>query len=370
MQIHQLVNKEIKTSQPNIVSKNNSLVHIPELDSLRTFAVFLTLVAHFLPFKIPYTWYGVEIFFTISGFLITTILINTLNNNKNSSRGKIIGNFMVRRAFRLFPLYYIFITIFWFALNFFKLYLWKNEFNPYFFTYLPNIKLYQIGLGSGLCFSHLWSLGVEEQFYLVWPFLILFTPARYRIGLISFLMILSLILHGIFYNDTYFHLLPYANYHTLGAGALLSCFYISHKKIMNWLALNRMPFFMFSFMHLIIVLIFFREGSAFWAVYRQLSLCVCTFSFVLVSIFGWKGWIGFITRNKSIQYIGTISYGIYILHMPVTWLYRIVLSHIAPSLHIPTIISTILYFVISFLLAVLSYKFIETPFLKLKKYFS
>lgn len=370
MQMDSLAKERIVHENNKSLTTNKALHHIPQLDSLRTFAVFLTLIAHFLPFVIPYTWYGVEIFFTISGFLITTILINTLNNNHGTHKGKILKNFMIRRAFRLFPLYYLFITIFWVGLNYFHLYLWKNEFNPYFFTYLPNIKLYQIGLDNGACFSHLWSLGVEEQFYLVWPFLILFIPARFRIPVIVSLITLSLVLITVNYDDGWFHLLPYANYHTLGVGALLSCFYLSHNKIIDWLKTNRMPFFYISLAQLIVVLILFREHSPFWALYRQLSLCICTFSFVLVSIFGWKGWVGKITRNSFIQYIGTISYGIYILHMPVSWIYKLILSHIAPSLHPPVILSTILYFIISFLLAVFSYKYIETPFLKLKKYFN
>src|SRR5580692_1790733 len=99
--------------QPNpiqplpIQPKRSQLPHLPELDSLRTLAVFMTLLAHFSPVDIPYMWYGVPIFFTISGFLITTILLKTVNENPDGSRLKVIKNFMVRRVLRLFPIYYL-----------------------------------------------------------------------------------------------------------------------------------------------------------------------------------------------------------------------------------------------------------------------
>ena len=121
-------------------------------------------------------WDGVPIFFTISGFLISTILLNSLNNRETTRPG-IIGNFMVRRALRLFPIYYLMIIFFWFAKNHLSLFLWKDEFTPYFFTYTPNFLIHKIGYGAATCFSHLWSLGVEEQFYLVWPWILLFSPS-------------------------------------------------------------------------------------------------------------------------------------------------------------------------------------------------
>src|ERR1700733_11564270 len=85
------------------------LGHFPELDSLRTLAVFMTLLAHFAPVDIPYMWYGVPIFFTISGFLITTILLKTYYSEPDVPRVIMIKNFMVRRTLRLFPIYYLLI---------------------------------------------------------------------------------------------------------------------------------------------------------------------------------------------------------------------------------------------------------------------
>lgn len=349
---------------------NNKLQYLPEMDSLRTLAVFMTMLAHFSPVEIPYMWYGVPVFFTISGFLITTILLNSVNKDQTVSKFGVIKNFMVRRALRLFPIYYLVITLFWLAKNYLDLYLWKDEFTPYFFTYTPNFLIYKIGYGGALCFSHLWSLGVEEQFYLFWPWLLLFISASYRMPVVIGMIAVSLIYRTIFYTKATVGVLPFTNFHTLGAGAMLAFWYVRQNAVIDWLKKYRHLLFVVTFLHLVIVLIFFKETSRFWHLYREISLCVCTFSIVLVSIFGWKGFIGYITRNKQIQYIGTISYGIYLFHMPVPFVYKAVQARLFPGIQMDPWLFMILCLILTILLAALSYKFIETRFLRLKRYFA
>jgi peptidoglycan/LPS O-acetylase OafA/YrhL len=344
--------------------------YLPELDSLRTLAVIMTLLAHFSPIEIPYMWYGVPIFFTISGFLITTILLNSLNNDVGASKIRIIKNFMMRRVFRLFPIYYLFLVFFWFAKKYFSLYLWKDEFTPYFFTYTPNILIYKIGASNAGCFAHLWSLGVEEQFYLFWPWLILFSPKKIRMSVIISMIAISLIYIFFNYTDANIGGLTFTNFHTLGVGAILACLYVKQDAAINWLKEKRHLLFGATFVHLIIVLIFFKQDSSWWHLYREISLCLCTFSIVLVSIYGWKGIVGYISRNKQIQYIGTISYGIYLFHMPVPYVYRTVAAKLFPAVHLSDGLFLLVCFVITFILAALSYKYIETPFLRLKSRFA
>ncbi len=349
---------------------NKKLHHLPELDSLRTFAVIMTLLAHFSPIEIPYMWYGVQVFFTISGFLITVILIKSLNNKQRQSKLTIIKNFMIRRAFRLFPVYYLFLLFFWLAKKYMGLYLWKDEFTPWFFTYTPNFLIHKIGSGNALCFAHLWSLGVEEQFYLFWPWLMLFIAPKFRMVVITIMISISLVYIFFNSNDPYLGALTFTNFHTLGAGAILACFYTSHAAAINWLKNNRHLLFTIAFIHLLIVLIFYQTGSPYWLLYREISLCMCTFSIVLVSIYGWNGLIGYITRNKQVQYIGTISYGIYLFHMPVPYVYRAMNAKFFPSFHLDQVSFLLMCFAVTFLLSALSFKYIETPFLKLKERFA
>ena len=345
------------------------LNYLPELDSIRTLAVTMTLLAHFSPVEIPYMWYGVQIFFTISGFLITTILMVTSNDSPTVPRPVIIKNFMIRRVLRLFPIYYLLITIFWLGKKYFSLYLWKDEFTPYFFTYTPNFLIYKIGSGNALCFAHLWSLGVEEQFYLFWPWLLLFPPPKYRMLVIIFMILIALFFIFFNYTNPFIGALPFTNFHTLGVGAILACLYVQHDKAIEWLKSYRHLLFGITFLHLILVLIFFKN-SAGWHLYREISLCSCTFSIVLVSIFGWKGFVGYITRNKQIQYLGTISYGIYLYHMPLIAVVKIVIAKFPSSIQPNPWLLMILCFGLTIMLAAFSYKYIEMPFLRLKRYFT
>lgn len=357
-------------AQPHTQAQKKHISYLPELDSLRTLAVMMTLLAHFSPVEIPYMWYGVPVFFTISGFLITTILLNTLQEGQGVSRLHIIKNFMVRRVLRLFPIYYLFIIFFFLAKRYLSLYLWKDEFTPYFFTYTPNFLIYKIGNENALCFSHLWSLGVEEQFYLFWPWILLFPPKRFRLPIFFVLIATALASAYINYSNINMGSLPFSNFHTLGAGAVLAYFYVQGGAIIDWLKDRRHSLFYITFIHLILVLIFFRDDSAIWHLYREISLCCCTFSIVLVSIFGWRGLFGYFTRNRQVQYIGTISYGIYLFHMPVPFVYRALQAKYFPSLHMPSGVFLVFCITVTIALAALSYKYIETPFLRLKKYFS
>jgi peptidoglycan/LPS O-acetylase OafA/YrhL len=104
--------------------------------------------------------------------------------------------------------------------------------------------------------------------------------------------------------------------------------------------------------------------------YREISLCACTFAIVVVSIFGWKGLIGYITRNKVIQYLGTISYGIYLYHMPVPYVYRALAAKFYPAAVPGPWVFAFMCLGITVLVAAVSYKYIEMPFLKLKRYFA
>lgn len=352
-------------------NNGKQIAYLPDIDSLRAVAVFMTMLAHFAPVEIPYLWYGVPIFFTISGFLITTILLNTTINKPSIPTTSIVSNFIIRRALRLFPIYFLFLLFFWFAKKYFNLYLWKDEFTPYFFTYTPNFLIYQIGHGQAGCFSHLWTLGVEEQFYLVWPWLILIVPALYHLPLILGLMAFSIIYRFLDYNNPTVGLLPYTNLHTLGVGALLAHLYVVGDESINWLKSNRHLIFTLTSIILFSVLFFFQNYSRFWYFIREISLCSWTFAIVLVSIFGWKGVVGYFTRNKFVRYLGTISYGIYLFHMPVPFVYRALVNRY-PQIELPMSPILFMFFCLSvtIVLAAISYRFIERPFLQLKEKFN
>jgi peptidoglycan/LPS O-acetylase OafA/YrhL len=148
--------------------------HIPELDGFRGIAILLVLAMHL--FGMPGGWVGVDMFFTLSGFLITRILLTTRGEPNYFRR------FYTRRTLRIFPIYYLLIGLVFILSPDLRDRLW------WYACYLADFTAFAPKMHIGRL-THTWSLAVEEQFYLVWPLLVfLLSPRRLRniciIGLI------------------------------------------------------------------------------------------------------------------------------------------------------------------------------------------
>ena len=182
--------------------------HIAALDGLRGCAVLLVLFHHLgssleSEFKIRHSplwlgrigWSGVELFFVLSGFLITGILYD--------SKGKsgYFRNFYARRVLRIFPLYYaallVFAALHWLAPLGFPL---KSEgLWVWMLTYMTNVGMVWKGFG---CLAHFWSLAVEEHFYLFWPLVVWSLDRRQLMRLAVAVWVISLLLRplALFYG--------------------------------------------------------------------------------------------------------------------------------------------------------------------------
>jgi peptidoglycan/LPS O-acetylase OafA/YrhL len=169
----------------------------PALDGLRAIAVLLVFHQHYLayPLSMRWGWTGVDIFFVLSGFLITGILYDTRNTEHR------FRNFYVRRTLRIFPLYYGLFFLFLVTTPIFH-WVWDRAWYLWLF-YLGNfaqIHLFDFLLRGqypypfdsfqptrflspqvGFIVGHFWSLCIEEQFYLVWPFIVFFVKDRVRL---------------------------------------------------------------------------------------------------------------------------------------------------------------------------------------------
>lgn len=164
--------------------------HVPALDGVRGLAILLVMTRHFAHFAAPHTtgpglwrylelaslgWIGVDLFFVLSGFLITGILIDALE----AGSPHLFRDFYARRALRILPVYYAVLAIVFLVLPHCgelgeparilavrQVWLWTHTANL-------DVALNGWGLTAGwLGFAHLWSLAVEEQFYLIWPVLV------------------------------------------------------------------------------------------------------------------------------------------------------------------------------------------------------
>src|SRR5262245_10664845 len=168
----------------SMLSASKIASHIPALDGIRGIAILLVLLFHFgqyghgLPYPAVFVdklfhricqigWVGVDLFFVLSGFLITGILYDS------KGRNHYFRNFYVRRCLRILPLYYFSLILFLIVLP--KLFPLHTGFRSlrqdsfWYWTYLSNVRVAYRGWDSFGVLDHFWSLAVEEQFYLLWP---------------------------------------------------------------------------------------------------------------------------------------------------------------------------------------------------------
>ncbi len=290
--------------------------YFKQLDGLRFIAIFMVLIAHYLQWqmsnivvqKFPFT-YGVTLFFVLSGFLITRILLT--QRDKNSKH--VLKTFYVRRFFRIFPLYYV--TIF---ILLFMGYENTNEIVVWLLTYTINI--YEsinntVAVGN---FNHFWSLAVEEQFYLIWPFFVLFIPKRLFLPITAALVFLSVGFKIYLFLFTSNWVLSdnglMGNFNSLGTGGILAYLYLYKPFWFKKIASNKVLVSL-SFVALLTLAGRILFDLEMFKVTLMQFVWVLFFAAVIArSIFGFTGLIGFFLANPVIVYLGRISYGIYILH--------------------------------------------------------
>jgi peptidoglycan/LPS O-acetylase OafA/YrhL len=347
--------------------------NIRQLDSLRGIAVILVVISHWLPQthvlnRLPIGGIGVDIFFVLSGFLISKILFDA--RNSEAPTGGIIKNFYIRRALRIFPIYYI--TIF--LMHAFHEYTESNirENFVYFLTYTSNFYFFEIGKWDGMV-SHLWSLAVEEQFYLLWPFILLFVNKKYLPHVIVCFILIGtgsqIALRG---NDM-LDVLTWCCFDSFGMGALLAWVWTyrpSHlTRYYKYVSIAAISAF-------IVFCIGIPEVSWDYVPFRTLVsiMSLWAIAYIIVNRDRERLHLGFVLNNRPLIFAGKISYGLYLFHLSVpTITYMSLKPYLNPLLRgrIPlTPFYLVVNTVILLAIAVFSYYLIEKRFLNLKKYFA
>lgn len=346
--------------------------HVRSLDGVRGLAILLVLALHlFEYFKwFGFGWMGVDLFFVLSGFLITGILLDSKDKPNN------YRNFIVRRVLRIFPLYYLSLAFFFLILPFFNWtylvphfdYLYAHQ--NWFWLYVQNWLAATDGnwpLQNIL--SHFWSLAIEEQFYIVWPFLILFVPTK-RIVVISFLMIaIALTLRVYFFFQgvhwTFIYVTTATHLDGLCLGAILACL-IRREKSAAFLNRNGFAILFFSTLVLFIVLViagsFYINNPILYTIgYTVIALFFCAIVMVTISNHH-HNFVRSIFEQAPLVFLGKYSYGIYIYHLPIYRILQIQLGNFFDSPVVLSIIALITTLILSFF----SFHLFEAQFLKLK----
>jgi len=360
-----------KEPTANVTSANQYSGYMPQLDTLRAFAVFLVLFSHWIPrdyywFHIlPYGIIGVILFFVLSGFLITQILLKSriYFEEKKIDRIHSLKQFYIRRTLRIFPVYYF--TLF--VLYFFNIQDIRQKIF-WFIFYASNFYFLKINSFDNLL-SHLWTLSIEEQFYVFWPFVILFIPSKYLLKTIIAFIIIGPVFRFILLSTfstqgpiNFYMMLTPCSMDSFGFGALLA--YHSVYKISDEVKIKAFKWFTFLYVSLVTTLIIFSYTNSFLLLVN-FNLSLLSFFIIAKASIGFKGYLKKIFENKILVYLGKISYGLYLFHPFVGYFYK--------KLHFPPIQNIFLRFIIFsvILIAVssVSWFILEKPINSLKKYF-
>lgn len=337
----------------------NKKFYQPEIDSLRFLAVFPVIIFHLDLNFFKGGFLGVDIFFVISGYLITKIIINDLEREKFS-----ILDFYLRRARRILPalLFTLFLTILFSFLFFFP-----EEFNYLFKTILSVIFFvsnffffrttnYFDDLVAQSPLLHTWSLAVEEQFYIIYPiflliFLNFFNKKYFLIFLLTFFFLsISLATYfSINHEDGSFFLTPFRIFEII-IGCILSLYDLKKKIIFknNKFIINLIC--IFCFFNILFSFLFFSKQSLLPS-YLSLIPTLST-GILIIYLNECDEKIYSIISNRYLVFLGKISYSLYLIHIPLITFF--VVEKNIKSLSI--------FFIVLFGLSVLSWKFIESPF--------
>lgn len=345
-------------------------IHLPGLNGLRALAALSVMWGHTFQSTfgdwgvngctLPVVADGVTLFFVISGFLITFLL---LNEEKQSNRID-ISKFYMRRVLRIWPIYYLYLIVALLVTS-----TWKDSSIWYYCFFAANIPfILQVGIWP---IVHYWSIGVEEQFYLFWPWL-----AKLVHGKNKRLVIIASLLCGVWLickwgsylmfgtASNVYRFFNVTRFDCMMIGAIGAVLYYEKNNAFTNIMQNRI-------LGLVCILILFF--SQLWAGYipapvrpqliAVISL-VCIMSQLKNPVIN--------LENRVCDFVGKISYGIYVIHPLLIFLlsrlYRNVNMQLTEGLSVFVIYCMVT--LVTVLVAWISYRFYESPFLRLKNKFA
>lgn len=362
-------------------------IYFPNLNGLRFIAAFLVIVHHIEQFKknldlhnfyyeLPFIpiigQLGVILFFVLSGFLITYLLLAEEEVTGTIS----IKDFYIRRLLRIWPLYYLIVILSFFILPFIPFLevgdYGSHLFDSYnikvllFFLFLPNLAI--IAFPPVPFASQAWSVGVEEQFYLLWP--LLMKKSKYKLRLLFGIIVLYfLVKFGI---NVYAKLFGVTKWTTLlygfvgrfsidcmAIGGVLAYWLYKKNDILELLYSKYTQYIVYI---MLIVLI----GYGIKIPYIHYEFYGVLFGIAIINLASNKGTV-FNLENRVLNYLGKISYGLYMFHP----LAIVIVLKTLMYLKIENIFLQYFFSIgITIIISGFSYKFFESYFIKKKVKFS
>ncbi len=332
-----------------------SLKYIKPFDGLRGLGALFILSYHW-PGKIiniSHGWEFMQLFFVMSGYLITMVLIE---EKDKFAFGKFALRFYVKRSLRLFPLYFAYL-LFWLVIYYATspanvLHEWSDEIHKhiaylstYTYNYMTLVNFFRgVDYSAGLLSTHLWTLSLEEQFYLVFPFIVFFLSKKnLRIFLIASIVLVPILRIVVYFllkkanpADNFWVAqnmvrLPFLQMDSLAFGALLAVF--NFEKIKNPVRIFRWATFIIIAIYAANILYTkYVEGISYyeltygkkiaenWITHNYL------FTYIITMVNAWcmlmllcliRGFrMAWLLESKFLVFVGRHSYAIYLFHLP------------------------------------------------------
>lgn len=360
-------------------------IYFKNLNGLRFIAALMVIVCHIEQFKFikgfQSYWIeisvfhrlgelGVNLFFVLSGFLITFLLMSEQKKTNKIN----IPFFYFRRALRIWPLYFLIVLLAFFILPHIDFMIWPGDaffhkvqngllYKLFYFVFmLPNLGLISFGMVPYV--SHLWSIGTEEQFYFIWPVIIRFS-SKYKIHILILIVLLGVFLPIIFglidsvkYNF-FIAFLGVFKISNMAMGGIIAFLLFTQHKYLAFI-LNKKAFFL-SLVMFSILIIFGIEIPYFNSEFFSIL-----FGLIILNL-AVNTDLKFSLEQSSFKYLGNISYGLYMWHPIAVFLVLAISASLNFTsnwfVYTMSIITTIGF-------ASLCYHFVELPFLKFKDKFA
>lgn len=362
----------MNNSQDQYKSKNT--LYLPGLNGLRAVAALSVLFGHMWSpfgdwgigdpsFDVPWPSGPVTTFFVISGFLITFLLMNEVGRMNDVS----IGKFYMRRILRIWPLYYGY-----FVLALIVVAAFKGEINSavWFYGFFSGNISHAIGIGI-IPLYHFWSLGVEEQFYMWYPWMVKYNKNHilYAVcGLCVLWFGAKLCCYVFLGKGLTYRIFSVTQFDCMMLGAAGAIMYYRGTEWFKRLCENR-------YVAIVAWILFFTSGM--WAKYLPSPIMNEVIALISLSVIMAGLLRKPILENKIMNYLGKISYGIYVIH-PIliyagTRLLEDALSKSEWAQNQGGVCFAVIFIAVTgltILIAGLSYKYFEMPFLRMKDKFS
>ncbi|MGD0499185.1 MAG: acyltransferase [Bryobacteraceae bacterium] len=353
---------------------------VPELDGLRGVAILSVMLYHYTPASGPLRvlapalqtgWIGVDLFFVLSGYLIAGILLDSVG------RRHYYRNFIVRRSLRIFPLYYACLILYAFVTYYPYPVDWKVFAHSarWYFGYLGNFQVFAENRWPGLSIATpLWSLQIEEQFYLFFPLLVWALKRRTLAIALASAVALAPVLRAVMAlavpaNVAGTYVLAPCRMDALALGGLIA---IATREWPEALKSRWIARVAISAAAGFLAICLFESTTPWTPAMRTVGFTALDLAFagVVAMLVGPKPRrLTAVFRTRVLVWVGTVSYGLYLLHIPSPTIAHRLLD---PLVKIPLRGSADLFvsFAAAFLAAWISWTVFESPILKLKNRFT